>query len=250
MIHLKSESEIELMKEGGIILKKVVWDLLPKIKVGATTIEIDETAEKLIYKYGGSPSFKEVKGYLWTTCQPINEQVVHTPPSGRKLKLGDVYTLDIGIYYKGFHTDYADTFIIGKAKDKNAENFLIIGRKALTKAIAKVKTGNHIGDVSKAIQDEIEGKGNFILRELTGHGIGKDLHEDPYVFGFLDRPVDKTPLIKSGLVIAVEVIYSTGTKEIAYEKSNDWSIVTADLSLSACFEKTIAVWGRKSMILT
>jgi len=127
---------------------------------------------------------------------------------------------------------------------------LTTGKEALAKAIAEVEIGNHIGDISKAIQDEIEGKGNFILHELTGHGIGRDLHEDPYVFGYLDRPVDRTPLIKSGLVIAVEVIYSVGTREIAYEKGNNWSIVTADLSLSACFEKTVAVWGQKNMILT
>lgn len=250
MIDIKSDEEIALMKEGGRRLKKVVEALLNKISPGLTTKEIDLLAEELIKKEGGESSFKKVDNYFWTTCLPINEQVVHTPPSDRKLKLGDVLTLDIGMYFKGYHTDFATTFSVGRPPDKETGRFLETGRRALEKAIAKARAGNRLGHISEAIQDEVEGQGFFIMKDLTGHGIGKHLHEDPYVFGFRERPVEKTMSIKPGLTIAVEVIYSKGTDEIRHEKNNDWSIVSADESLTGCFEHTIAVTEKDTLVLT
>lgn len=250
MSNLKTQEEIEIMKEGGRRLRKVVSELMPAVTVGVTTGEIDKKAEYLILKYGGKPSFKKVPGYHWTTCLPVNEQIVHTPPSKRVLKNGDVVTVDIGMYYKGFHTDYADTVIVGEKRDKKTQHFLDVGKKALYKAIDQARVGNKLGHISRVIEKEIYGNGYKILKNLTGHGIGRDLHEDPYVFGFLDKPVEKTASIKSGLVIAIEVIYSMGAEDFKHESDDEWSVVTEDRSLSACFEHTVAVGDKKTMVLT
>ncbi|MBI5127596.1 type I methionyl aminopeptidase [Candidatus Roizmanbacteria bacterium] len=250
MIDLKQPQEIEIMKEGGSKLRAVVKALLNNIDVGMTTKAVDEIAEDLIKKQGGESSFKRVKGYFWTTCLTINEQAVHTPPSDRKLKVGDVFTLDIGMYFKGYHTDFATTIYIGRTPDKETERFLQTGKKALNLAIKQAKVSNRLGDISAAIEKEVYGQGYFILKELTGHGIGKQLHEDPYVFGFKERPLEKTIKLQPGLVIAIEVIYSKGSEEIAYEKNNDWSIVSADRSLSACFEHTVAITKKETLVLT
>lgn len=250
MIDFKSTEEIAIMKEGGRRLRSVVKALLNKIDAGITTKEIDSLAEELIKKQGGESSFKKVRNYFWTTCLSINEQVVHTPPSNRQLKLGDVLTLDIGMYFKGYHTDFSTTFFIGDNPSDEINNFLETGKKGLFKAIRQAKVGNRIGNISEVIQDEIEGQGYFIMKDLTGHGIGKELHTDPYVFGYRERPTEKTLLIKPGLTIAVEVIYSMGTEEIKHEKNNNWSIVSADGSLTACFEHTIAITEKKTLVLT
>jgi len=250
MIKLKSKAEIEIMREGGRRLREVMKELMPLVKVGTSTNEIDKTAEELIIKHGGESSFKKVPGYDWTTCLPINEQVVHTPPSKRILEEGDVLTIDIGMYYKGFHTDYADTIIIGKSKNKQVSHFLEVGKKALYKAIDQARAGNRLGAISKIIEQEIYGNGYKILKDLTGHGIGRDLHEDPYVFGFLDRPVEKTIPIQPGLVIAIEVIYSMGAEEFRHETNDGWSVITEDKSMSACFEDTVAITEKETIVLT
>jgi len=249
-IDLKTKEEIRIMQEGGFRLKRVVATLLKKIDVGITTKQIDNLAFELIKKQGGEPSFKRAKGYFWSTCLPINDQVVHTPPSDRKLKQGDVLTLDIGVYFNGYHTDFATTLFIGGTPDDKINDFLETGKRALNKAIVAAKPGNRLGHISEAIEKEIYGQGFFILKELTGHGIGKTLHEDPYIFGYKEKPIDKTLLIRPGLTIAIEVIYSIGTEEIAYEKENNWSIRTQDGSLSACFEQTVAITEKKSLVLT
>lgn len=250
MITLKTKEEIEIMKEGGKKLKKIIEELLPMIKVDVSTEEIDNEAEILIKKYNGYPSFKTVKNYRWSTCLPINEQVVHTPPSKRRLQAGDILTLDIGMFYKGFHTDFAKTVIVGEQKDEKKKHFLTVGEKALFKAIKKARAGERIGKISATIEKEIYSAGFRVLKELTGHGIGKNLHEDPYVFGYQCQPIEKTPLIEPGLTIAIEVIYSQSTENIAYEKGNNWSIITADRSLAACFEHTIAITENETLILT
>jgi len=249
MIFYKTKAEIEVMKEGGKRLRGVVQELKKIIKVGVSTKEIDERAEDLIKKAGGQSSFKKVKSYYWTTCLPINEQIVHTPPSKRTLKDGDLLTVDIGMYFRGYHTDFADSFVVGKST-KEQEKFLRVGRETLYKAIKKLKPGSHLGEVSAVIEKEIYGSGYFIIRQLTGHGIGKKLHEDPYVLGFLDRPIAQTQVIKPGLVVAIEVIYSMGAEEFVSDKGDDWSLSTKDGSLSACFEHTLAVDDKNSLILT
>lgn len=250
MVHLKTEKEIETMREGGALLMKVMEELLPHVKEGVTTQKIDTTADALIHKVGGSSSFKRVPGYRWSTCLPVNEQVVHTPPSSRILKQSDILTIDIGMFYKGLHTDYATTVVVGNVATPEVLQFLKIGEETLKKAIPLAKAGNYIGQISELVQHDIYANGYFILKELTGHGVGRDLHEDPYVPNYLDRPVEKTYKIKPGLVVAIEVIYSMGTEKIAYERGDDWSIRTKDNSLSACFEKSVAVTAENTCILT
>lgn len=249
MIHHKTKEEIKIMAEGGKRLKKVVNELLPKIKVGISTEEIDKYGQDLIVKQGGKPSFKMIKGYHWALCLPINEQIVHTPPSKRILTNGDVLTIDIGMYYQSFHTDFAHTFVVGEA-DNKIDNFLKVGKQALNEAMAQVKPGYRLGLISQAIEKVIYNNGFFVIKELTGHGIGRKLHEDPYVFGFVNKPVGKTIIMEAGLVMAIEVIYSLRTEEMIPEKDNQWSIITKDRSLSACFEHTVAVTEKGQLILT
>lgn len=248
-MNLKTDQEVRIMAEGGKKLKLVVKELLPLIKEGTTTKEIDSRAEELIKAQGGKSSFKTVTGYEYSTCTPINEQIVHTKPSDRKLKNGDVFTLDIGMLHQGFHTDYAITRTVGTCEDEKINKFLRVGEETLYKAIKEAKIGNRLGHISSVIENEIRNNGYFIIKELTGHGIGRKLHEDPFIFGFLDGPIEKSPAIKKGLVIAIEIIYAMGTESMVYEKDN-WSIITKDHSLSACFEHTIAVTGQGPMILT
>ena len=250
MIDYKTEEEIKIMSEGGKKLKQILERLIKFVKPGITTLAIENEAQRLIKEEKAEVSFDKVEGYQFATCLPVNEQIVHTPPSERVLKKGDLLTIDIGLYYQGFHTDCAKTMVVGEEEKGEIKRFLDTGREALKKAIEKIKVGGYLGEVSKAIETIIKKNGYFVIKKLTGHGIGKDLHEDPFVFGFLDRPLEKTLKIKPGLVLAVEVIYSMGTEEMVFEKDNDWSIVTKDGSLSACFEKTVAVTKNGVFILT
>jgi methionyl aminopeptidase len=250
MIHYKTNQEIETMRQGGIILRKVYKDLLKIVKPGIKTLDIDNEAQRLIKLNGAEVSFNKVPGYKWATCLTINEQVVHTPPSKRVLKDGDVLTIDIGVFYKGFHVDFSDTFIVGVNKDKSTQKFLDVGRTTLQKAISIVGDDVHIGEISALIEEEIESAGYHVMYELTGHGVGHELHEDPMIPGYLDKPIRKTTKLKNNMVVAIEVIYSMGTHSIAEEEGNDWSIVTEDGSLSACFEHTVAISENKPFILT
>lgn len=238
------------MQEGGKKLREIVKELRNIVQIEVSTNEIDKLAEDLIEKKGGEASFKKIEGYKWSVCTPVNEQIVHTPPSERVLKIGDILTLDIGIYYKGFHTDYADTFIIGDLKDNKIKKFLEVGKKTLNKAIDKAKAFQRLGGISETIQNEIESNGYSVIKELTGHGIGRKLHENPFVLGFLDRPIDKTLIMRPGLVIAVEVIYSMESEKTIHDTTDSWTIKTADNSLSACFEHTVAITDRETLVLT
>jgi len=249
MIAYKTDEEIKLMIEGGAKLRRVFEKLFSWVKAGMTTRQIDDEATRLIKSQGADLSFNKVRGYSWATCLCVNEQVVHTPPKDRVLRNGDVLTIDAGVYFKGFHTDSAITFAIGKC-DAETEKFLSVGRFTLEKAISKAKAGARLGEISKTIEEEISKAGYYVIRELTGHGVGRQLHEDPFVPGFLEKSIDKTLLIKPGLVIAIEIIYSKGTAKIVNEKGSDWSIRTKDGSLSACFEHTIAITKEKTIILT
>ncbi|MDA1316430.1 MAG: type I methionyl aminopeptidase [bacterium] len=249
MQYIKTKQELQKMKKSGEILREVIEILIPTIAVGMTTNEIDAKAEALILKRGGSASFKTVSGYLWTTCLPINEQAVHTPPTDRILKDGDILTVDIGVVYQGYHTDYATTIALGTVP-QSTKDFLQKGEQTLEKALKMFKSGERVGTISQFIETQITGGGYCILKELTGHGIGKALHEKPYILNYLERPIEKTLLLQSGMTLAVEIIYAQSTEHIAYERELEWSIISADRSLSACFEKSIAIDGEKPYILT
>lgn len=250
MVHLKTQAEIDIMTKAGAMVRRIWSEVKPGIKPGMTTSQIEKQIKELIYKYGGEGSFDKVPGYKWVTCQPVNEQIVHTPPADRVLKDGDVLTVDTGVFLDGYHTDFADTFIVGDPKDAETVKFLKKGKETLDKALKLVKDGNYIGQISKLIQDEIEGAGYHIVKPLTGHGLGKTLHEDPMVPGFLQTKVEKTYKMRPGLVIAVEVIYGHTTGEMKHETGDGWSIITADHGLAAQFEHTIALTDKNSCILT
>jgi len=252
MIFYKTKDEIEIMKQGGCILKKVINEIKRLAKPGVKTKEINQKAEKLITSYGAEAAFAKVKNYFWATCLPVNEEIVHSPPSEKVLREGDLLTIDIGVFYRGFNTDYAETFLVGKKRDIKVKKFLETGIVALEKAIDQFRVGNYLGQVSKTIEEVITKNGYFIIKRLTGHGIGRQLHEDPHVYGFLNEPLEKTLVIKPGLVVAIEVIYSMGTEEMVYVRDEPWVIKTSDNSLSACFEKTVAVVDKdkKAVILT
>lgn len=250
MITYKTASEIEIMRVCGEKLKAVMNQLVPHIQPGITTKELNQFAENYIREQGADISFSKVEGYKWAVCVPINEQVVHTPPTKRVLKDGDVLTVDIGAYFKGFHTDHAITVVVGKKSTPEIDRFLQVGREALDLAIAQAKIGNRIGHISQAIEEKVVGAGYTIMKQLTGHGVGMELHEDPFIPGFLSKPVEKTMKLKAGLVLALEVIYSMGSGDISYEEGQDWSIITADKSMSACFEHTVAITDKNTLVLT
>lgn len=250
MIKIKTEKEIQIMHAGGKILKRVIDQVVAATKPGVTTEDLDKMARRLIVENGAETSFDKVKGYHWALCTPINDEIVHTPPDDRILEKGDVLAIDIGVFYKGFHTDYSTTFVVGGSTDSKINKFLEVGKNTLEKAIEKVKVGNRIGDISKTIEDEISGAGYCIIRELTGHGVGRQLHEDPYVYGYVEKPIEKTAKIENGMVLAVEIIYSFTSSNIAYLDEEEWTLVTDDGSISACFEKTVAVVKNCPFILT
>lgn len=253
MIHIKKPEEIQIMEKGGKILADSLWAVLQHAKVGVTELELDALAEKLITAAGGEPGFKKVPGYHHTICVSTNDVVVHGIPTNYALKEGDIIGIDCGVYLDGFHTDMSESIVVGgpQAVDKKVADFLDTGKKALDLAIEQVKPGNHIGHVSKAIQLIVEGGGYSVVRELIGHGVGRELHEEPEVPGYVKGKIEKSPILKEGMVIAVEVIYNMGKKEVEYAgKDDDWTIITADGSLSGLFERTVAVTKDGYKIIT
>ncbi len=250
MIPIKTPKEIEIMKEGGKISGTVREKVLAAARPGISTLELDALAEKLILSAGGKPSFKGFEGFPFTTCINVNEGIVHGIPTKRKLKEGDVLTVDLGVLYQGLHTDTARTKKMQNAKCKmqnSIDKFLEAGQTALERAIAQCQIGNHIGDISHTIQTIIEGAGYNVARELGGHGVGKTLHEPPFIPGF-GQP-GEGPVIKEGMTVAIEVIYARGNGKI--EVLNDgWTVVTVDGDLAGLFEHTVAVTDSGPVVLT
>lgn len=262
MIHIKTEKEILVMQKGGKILAATLFAALAHAKPGVSELELDAMAEKLIREKGGEPGFKKVPGYKHTICVSTNSVVVHGIPTAYKLREGDVLGIDCGVYFEGFHTDMAHTIRIknqeshstnsGQAGIKNdkVDVFLETGKRALDEAIKVAKPGNRIGHISKTIQDIVEGGGYSVVRTLIGHGVGRELHEEPEVPGFLNRRIEKTPLLVEGMTIAVEVIYNMGKKEVVLTHDDGWTISTADGSISGLFERTVCITKNGQVILT
>jgi methionyl aminopeptidase len=265
MIHLKTKEEIEIMRAGGKILAEVLFEVLKHAKVGVSELELDQLAEKLILEKGGEPGFKKVKGYEYAICVSTNDVVVHGIPTDYKLKEGDKIGIDCGVYYRGFYTDMAQTVRIQKSplrqgfegqaevksqKSDDVDRFLKTGEKAMWEGIRAAKQNKRIGDISKTIQSIIEEQGYSVVRSLIGHGVGRELHEDPEVPGFLNGSILRTPLLEKGMTIAIEVIYNMGKKNVVYSSSDEWTIKTKDGSLSGLFERTIAILEQDTVILT
>lgn len=245
--------KLAAMREGGQKLARILEDLLTRADAGVTLLSLEERAQKLIEDTGGSPSFQTVKGYKWATCLCVNEVVVHGIPSEYLLKDGDLLTIDIGLLYKGFHTDTAWTKVIRHQTSdirRQTEKFLKIGEEALYKAIAQARLGNRVGHISKVIQEAIEGAGYSIVKSLVGHGVGRRLHEVPQIPGFLTGDIDNTLPLVPGMTIAIEVIYAQGDGRVVYDNDDGWSIATADRSLSAVFEHTLVITAKEPVVLT
>jgi len=246
LIVLKSPDEIKRMAESCRIVAEVLDGIKKYVSPGVATIELDEFAESFIIKRGARPAFKGYKGYPASVCTSVNEQVVHGIPSASRLKEGDIISLDIGVYYRGFYGDAAITLPVGKINDK-AEKLLLATEKALCLGIEKAVIGNRLSDVSAAIQDYAESEGFSVVRELVGHGIGRQLHEEPQVPNF-GKP-GQGPEIREGMTLAIEPMVNAGGWEVVL-LNDGWTTVTKDRSLSAHFEHTIAVTKDKNSILT
>lgn len=256
MIHLKSPQEIEIMRTGGKILHDVLQSVLKEVKVGVTLSYLDKLAENLIISSAASPSFKKVKGYKWTICACVNDVVVHGIPTDYKIAEGDVVGIDCGVYHQGFHTDAAWTVrgqrleVRGQSKKDEIDKFISIGEEAFRQAIKQVKLGNYIYDISKAIQDNVEGAGYSVVKTLVGHGVGKKLHEEPEIPCFTKGKREMTPEIVPGMVLAIEVIYNMGSKEVVYKGNDGWTIATKDGKISGLFEATVASTTHGCLVLT
>lgn len=249
MITIKTPGELEIMAEGGKILTRVFKEILKIPKVGATPKNIEEETVRLIKSENAQASFKMVEGYKWATCIAVNDVVVHGIPNKTPFNDGDIVGIDLGVFYKGFHTDASWTVIVGKADEKSTK-FLEAGKKALSRAVSEVKIGNAVGDISKAIEEEVRKGGFSPVKALVGHGVGRELHEDPQIPGFLRGKIENTPKLKEGMVLAIEVIYNMGVSPVVYKNDDGWTISTSDGLPSGLFEETVAVTRTGPWVLT
>ena len=246
MITIKSQREIELLKIAGNIVYQTHQYLKPLIKEGITTKELDKLAEDFIRSHDATPSFKGYEGFPSTLCTSINSEVVHGFPSDRKLKNGDIISIDIGACYKGYHGDSAWTYTVGEVDDKTKQ-LLEDTEKSLYVGLSQVKPGNRIGDIGYAIEEYAHKHNLGVVRELCGHGVGTSVHEDPEVPNY---GIPNTgPRLKEGMVIAVEPMLTLGSPRV-YLHDNNWTVDTQDGSLSAHFEHTVVVTKDGYQILT
>jgi len=246
MISIKSPAEIEIMAEGGKILARIMKELEKKVRPGITTKELDRLAESLILKFGGKCSFKGYEEFPACLCTSIDEEIVHAVPSDRKLKEGNIISLDLGIFYKGFHTDMAITLPVGKV-NLEVQRLIRVTKKTIKRGLKKVRPGNTFGDVGNTIQRYVESQGFNVVRELCGHGIGKGIHEDPQVLNYGKRHTG--PEIKEGMVFCIEPMVTVGDWRL--KKSKDgFGYETQDGSLSCHFEQTVVVTKNGCKILT
>ena len=246
MISIKSEEEVELLRIAGEITGSTHNYLKPYIKPGITTLELDKLAEDYILSRGATPSFKGYDGFPGTVCASINNEVVHGIPSGRTLKEGDIITLDIGACWKGYHGDSAWTYAVGEISDKK-KYLLEHTEKSLFKGLEAIHDGCHVGDIGYAVSKYAKEHGLGVVRELVGHGVGTDVHEEPDVPNYGARGTG--PVLKEGMVIAVEPMLNLGSRKV-YILEDGWTIITADGKPSAHFEHTVLVTKDGYEILT
>jgi len=243
---IKTEKEIKIMRESGKILARIMKELEEMVRPGVTTKYLDKVAENLILKCGAKPSFKNYEGFPATICSCINEEIVHCIPCDRKLKQGDIFSIDMGVLYKGYHSDMAVTVPVGKISSE-AQRLIRITKKALKRGIKKVRPGNTFGDIGNTIQRYVEGQGYGIVRDLCGHGIGKEVHQEPQIPNYGKR---KTGLeIKQGMTFCIEPMVTVGDWRLKKAKDG-YGFQTRDNSLCAHFEHTLAVTQNGCKILT
>ena len=246
-ISIKTDEEINLMRQSGHLLAKVHEELHAALRPGISTLELDEIGERTIRALGGIPNCKDYEGFPASVCISVNNEVVHgIPSSERILQEGDIVSFDTGLIYKGYHSDAARTWGVGKISDE-AQKLIDVTRESFFEGIKKAKAGNRLHDISAAIDKYIRPHGYGIVRELTGHGIGTSLHEDPMVPNY--RKFTRGVKLQKGMTICVEPMITMGSRKIGWLE-DDWTVVTLDGSLAAHYENTIAITDGEPEILT
>jgi methionyl aminopeptidase len=247
MIHYKTEQELQIMRQSALMVSQTLTEVAKILKPGITTLFIDSFIGGYIREHKGVPSFLNFHGYPFNSCISVNDVVVHGFPNKRELREGDVISIDIGVLKNGFHGDHAYTFLIGKPADEIIQ-LVRITKESLYKGIEKAVAGNRLGDISFAIQEHTEKKyGYGVVRELVGHGLGKSLHEDPQLPNYGKR--GSGPVMKEGLVLAIEPMINLGTKKVFTDKDG-WTVRTADGKTSVHFEHDVCVKKGKADILS
>ena len=246
MIAIRSQAELDVIRESGAILVDCIKTLEEMLRPGVTTGELDRAAEELIRSRGAAPAFKGYQGYPGSICTSVNEQVVHGIPGARRLAEGDIVGIDIGVVHGGYYADASRTYPIGETSEK-ALRLIAVTREALELAIDKARVGNHLSDISNVIQRHAESNGFSVVRNLVGHGIGQRMHEDPQIpnFGLPGRG----PVLSHGMVLAIEPMVNEGSFDVVTLRDN-WTFVTVDGKLSAHFEDTVAVTNDGPVIMT
>jgi len=246
MIVLKSNREIEIIKSNGKLVARTIELLSQNLKPDIKTKDLDKLAGEFIEKNQAKPAFLGYRGYPANICISIDDEIVHGIPGNRTIQKGQVVSLDVGVYKDGYYADGAATFIVDGVTPE-AQKLVEVTEQALNIGIKKAKAGNHLGEISSAIQSYVEENGFSVVRDLVGHGIGKEMHEDPQVPNFGER--EKGPVLKPGMVLAIEPMVNVGGYKIR-TKPDLWTIATEDGSLSAHFEHTIAVTDNGALVLT
>lgn len=247
MVSIKSAREIELMREAGKILSEVHDRLAEYIRPGITTYEINRRGEELIRSFGAVPSFLGYEGYPASICVSVNDEVVHGIPSKKRtIHEGDIVSLDAGVIYKGWQSDAARTYGVGTISEE-AQKLIDVTKECFYRGIAMARPGNHLNDICTAIQDYAESFGYGVVRDLVGHGIGKEMHEDPEVPNF--RMNRKGILLKPGMTLAIEPMINMGRADVVW-MDDDWTVCTDDGSLSAHYENTILITDGECEILS
>ena len=247
-VEIKSQREIEVMREAAKIVATVLKEISQMVQPGMTTADLDAHAEKRIRQMGATPSFKGYHGFPGSICSSINNEVVHGIPSPKKvIRAGDVLKVDTGAYYQGFHGDSCITIPVGEVTPEAAK-LIRVAEEALYKGIEQVKAGNYLLDLAGAIEDHVKANGFVVVEDFTGHGVGRNLHEEPSVFNFRTREMPNVKLL-AGITLAIEPILNAGSKHTRI-LSDRWTAVTVDNSLSAQFEHTVLVTETGYEILT
>lgn len=253
MIHIKTEKEVQLMRESANILKKVLKAVKDEIKPGVTTKYLNEVAERVIKENGAIPSFRGVecpyrggKTYRDALCLSVNDEIIHGIPSKRVLKEGDIVCVDLGVYKNGFHSDAGRTFGVGKIS-KKAQDLINVAERAFFEAVNYAKEGCRVGDISNAVETYVTKQGYTLLEEYQGHGIGREMHEDPGVPNIGKKGTG--PRLQNGMAIAIEPMVCEGSNEV-YVKEDMWTVATVDKKLTSYYENTVVITKDGPEILT
>jgi len=246
MVILKQPDEIDKARASNRIVAEVLSVIREKVKPGVTTLELDKIAESVTEKRGAKPAFKGYRGYPYSLCASVNEEVVHGMPSNRVLVEGDIIGLDFGVCYQGLYGDSAITLPVGRVSEQ-ATRLMQVTEQSLYSAIHQACDGNRLGDISAAVQETVETAGYSIVRDFVGHGIGKSMHEDPQIpnFGKKGRGIE----LKKGMILAIEPMVNAGKYKVKI-LSDGWTVITADGSLSAHFEHSVAITDNGPDILS